>query len=106
MNRRECKKHKWHYCGNNFYSCYKCGIMRTSQQINLYEEKDQQIAELKQQLKEKNKQKETDSLNKVKLALRNKVIKMTGEHSYPQNAVLWEDIVVILNQLGDKEDDN
>lgn len=48
---RECKKkHKWGYCGNGFYCCVKCGIMRTAQEVNLYEEKDQKIAELRKTL--------------------------------------------------------
>lgn len=47
MSKEKCKHEKWNFCGNNFYSCSKCGILRTSQQINIYAEKDQQIAQLK-----------------------------------------------------------
>ena len=46
MSKKECKHEEWNPCGNDFYSCRKCGILRTSQQVNLYIEKDRQIADL------------------------------------------------------------
>lgn len=42
MSKKECKHKEWNPCGNNFYSCCECGILRTGNQVNLYAEKDQQ----------------------------------------------------------------
>ena len=49
---KKCKHEEWNPCGNDFYSCRKCGILRTSQQVNLYAEKDRQIADLEAKLAE------------------------------------------------------
>lgn len=53
---KECKHEEWNPCGNDFYSCRKCGILRTSQQVNLYAEKDQQISDLEAKLAERGKE--------------------------------------------------
>lgn len=50
MSKEKCKHEEWNPCGNNFYSCRQCGILRTSQQVNIYAEKDKQISELEKQL--------------------------------------------------------
>lgn len=50
MSKEKCKHKEWNPCGNNFYSCRQCGILRTSQQVNIYAEKDKQISELEKQL--------------------------------------------------------
>ena len=49
---KECKHEEWNPCGNDFYSCRKCGILRTSQQVNLYAEKDRYIDDLEAKLSE------------------------------------------------------
>lgn len=56
---KECKHEEWNPCGNDFYSCRKCGILRTSQQVNLYAEKDRQISDLEAKLAESEKSEET-----------------------------------------------
>lgn len=48
----KCKHEEWNPCGNNYYCCTKCGILRTSQQVNLYLEKDKQILNLQSKLAE------------------------------------------------------
>lgn len=50
MSKEKCKHEEWNPCGNNFYSCRQCGILRTSQQVNIYAEKDKRISELEKQL--------------------------------------------------------
>lgn len=46
MSKKECSHKEWNPCGNDFYSCRECGILRTRQQVNLYAEKNRQIADL------------------------------------------------------------
>lgn len=56
MSKNKCKHEEWNPCGNDFYSCRNCGILRTSQQVNLYAEKDKQISDLEAKLAEKDEQ--------------------------------------------------
>ena len=84
---------------------YMNQLQANNEDINKFKQNEfQQCINIFELLKENTKQVRKEIVQQIKEALREKLIKVTDDaHFYSQNAVHWQDVVAILDQIATTE---